>query len=325
MAVINCAQALIDALREEMQRDETVYAIGTGVYSRGGTFGQMKGLGEEFGKNRFWDSPISESAIMGSSVGAAATGLRPIAEMSFCDFMGVAMDQICNQAAKMRYMFGGNVKLPLVITATCGAGFSAAAQHSQCLEALFIHIPGLKVVMPSNPYDFKGLFKSSVRDDNPVLFLEHKVLLQRGSGEVPEEEYTIPLGVAEVKREGEDVTIVAWARMVEVALSAAERLAGEGISAEVVDPRTLKPLDVEAILSSVEKTGRLIILHEACRTTGFGAEIAAIVADEGFDHLEAPVKRITAPDTPVPFSPVMEQYFIPDEEQVIAAVEELFQ
>jgi pyruvate dehydrogenase E1 component beta subunit len=323
MAEMTYAEAIRDGMRQEMKRDGNVYLYGEDVGIFGGCFGVTAGLFQEFGPERVLDTPITETAIVGSAVGAAAAGLRPIAEIMFVDFMGVCMDEILNQAAKMRYMFGGKAKLPMVVRTPCGAGFSAAAQHSQTLEAWFTHIPGLKVVMPGTPADGKGLMESAVRDDNPVIFIEHKVLLG-AKGEVPEGEYLVPLGKADIKRPGTDVTIIAWSLMLSKALAAAESLAKEGISAEVLDPRSLVPLDKEAILKSVGKTGKLVIVHEAVRTNGFGAEIAAIVADEGFDLLDAPIKRVTAPDTPIPFSPVLESAYIPSEEKIIKAVKELF-
>ncbi len=322
MKELTVSQALNEALIEEMERDETVFVIGEDVGTYGGIFGVTAGLLEKFGSRRVKDTPISESAIVGSAVGAAATGLRPVAELMMLDFATVCMDQIVNQAAKMRYMFGGKTKLPLVVRAEGGAGANAAAQHSQCLEAWFIHVPGRKVVMPSTPYDAKGLLKSSIRDDNPVIFIEHKVLYDV-TGDVPEEEYVVPLGVADIKREGTDVTVVAYSMVLHTVMSAAEKLSEEGISVEVVDPRTLYPLDKKAILDSVSKTNKLVIVHEAPKTCGFGAEIAAIVADEAFDTLDAPIKRVTAPDTPVPFSPTLEHFYIPDEEDVIKAIKEI--
>jgi len=323
MAEMTYAEAIRDGMRQEMKRDSNVYLYGEDVGIFGGCFGVTAGLFEEFGPERVIDTPITETAIAGSAVGAAAAGLRPIAEIMFVDFMGVCMDEILNQAAKMRYMFGGKAKLPMVIRTPCGAGFSAAAQHSQTLEAWFTHIPGLKVVMPGTAADGKGLMESAIRDDNPVIFIEHKVLLGT-KGEVPEGEYLVPIGKADIQREGTDVTIVAWSLMMSKALAAAESLAQEGISAEVLDLRSLVPLDKEAILKSVGKTGKLVIVHEAVRTSGFGGEIAAIVADEGFDLLDAPIKRVTAPDTPIPFSPVLESAYIPSEEKIIKAVKELF-
>lgn len=323
MKQMTYAEALRDGIRLEMQRDPHVYLAGEDVGIFGGCFGQTAGLYQEFGPERIVDTPISETAIVGHAVGAAAAGLRPIVEIMFIDFMGVCMDEILNQAAKMRYMFGGKAKVPMVIRTPCGAGVSAAAQHSQSLEAFFTHIPGIKTVMPSTPADAKGLMCAAIRDDNPVIYIEHKMLLGL-QGDVPEGEYVIPLGKADIKRKGSDVTIVAWSAMVHKALAAAEALAKEGISAEVLDPRTLNPLDKDSILNSVGKTGRLVIVHEATRTGGFGGEIAAIVADEGFDLLNAPIKRVTAPDAPVPFSPVLERNYLPSEEKIIKAVKELF-
>ena len=319
MANMSFAQALNDAHKLEMERDPNIYVAGEDVGIYGGIFGVTAGLIDQFTDKRVRDTPITESAIVGTAVGAAAVGLRPVIELMFVDFIGVALDQLYNQAAKMKYMFGGKAKLPLVMRASCGAGIGAAAQHSQCLEAWFMHVPGLKVVMPSTPYDAKGLLISSIRDDNPVVFLEHK-LLYGMEGEVPEEAYTIPLGEADIKREGQDVTIVATAQMVNLSLSAAEKLSGDGISVEVVDPRTLSPLDEESILESVRKTHRLVIVHEEVKFAGSGAEIAAIAAEKAFDYLDAPIIRVAAPFTPVPFSPTLEAEFIPSEEKIIEAV-----
>jgi len=277
------------------------------------------GLLDEFGPRRIRDTPLSETAIVGHAVGAAAAGLRPVAEIMFDDFLAIVLDELGNQAAKARYMFGGKVKIPMVLRASCGAGIRAAAQHSQSLEAWCAHVPGLKTVAPSTPADAKGLIIAAIRDDNPVVFLEHKILLGV-TGEVPEGEYLVPLGTADIKREGGDVTLVTWSAMVQQSLRAAELLAEEGVSAEVVDLRTIVPLDTEAILGSVAKTHRLVIVHEAVRTSGFGAEIAAIVADEGFDLLDAPIKRVTAPDTPVPFSPMLEDAYLPSADTIKAAV-----
>lgn len=313
------AQALNDAHRVEMAQDSNIYVAGEDVGVYGGIFGVTQGLLDQFGEERVRDTPITESAIIGTAVGAAAAGLRPVVELMFVDFIGVALDQLYNQAAKMKYMFGGKAKIPMVMRATCGAGIGAAAQHSQCLEAWFMHVPGLKVVMPSTPYDAKGLLISSIRDDNPVVFLEHKMLYGL-EGEVPGGEYTIPLGEADIKREGNEVTVVATAQMVHLALSAAEKLSSDGISVEVVDPRTLSPLDEETILESVRKTHRLVIVHEEVKFAGSGAEIAAIVAEKAFDYLDAPILRVAAPFAPVPFSPSLEIEFIPSEEQIIEAV-----
>ena len=322
MATMTFAQALNNAHKLEMQRDPNIYVAGEDVGVYGGIFGVTGGLLDQFGDKRVRDTPITESAIIGTAVGAAAAGLRPVIELMFVDFIGVALDQLYNQAAKMKYMFGGKAKLPITLRTTCGAGMGAAAQHSQCLEAWFMHIPGLKVAMPSTPYDAKGLLISAIRDDNPVVFLEHKMLYGT-QGEVPEESYAIPLGKADIKRDGKDITVVATAMMVGRALSAAEKLAGNGISLEVVDPRTLSPLDEETILNSVKKTHRLLIVHEEVKFAGSGAEIAAMVAEKAFDYLDAPIVRIGAPFTPVPFSPPLEQEFIPSEEKIIQAAKKM--
>lgn len=323
MREITYRDALREALREEMLRDETVFLLGEdiGRYWKG-AFKVTKGLAEEFGDERVRDTPISESAIIGVATGAAITGMRPIAEIMFGDLSALAMDQIANQAAKLTYMFGGQTKVPLVIRMPFGAGVNIAAHHSQSLEAWFMHVPGLKIAMPSTPYDAKGLLKTAIRDDNPVMFFEHK-LLYSIKGPVPEEEYTVPLGVADVKRKGEDVTIVATLYMVNKSLAAAEELSKEGISVEVVDPRTLVPLDKQAIINSVKKTGRIVIVTEDCKTGGVSAEIAAVVAEEAIDYLDAPVKRVAEPDTPIPFSPPLERFVIPDEKKIIGAVKEV--
>jgi len=314
--------ALREALREEMNRDKTVFLLGEDIGRYwGGAFGVTKGLAEEFGDERVRDTPISESAIIGVSVGAAITGMRPVAEIMFGDLSALAMDQICNQAAKIRYMFGGQVKAPLVIRTPFGAGVNIASHHSQSLEAWFMHTPGLYVAVPSTPYDAKGLLKAAIRGDNPVFFVEHK-LLYPVKGMIPEEDYTVPFGVADVKREGTDVTIFATLYMVHKALAAAEKLQKEGVSAEVVDPRTLSPLDKSTIVKSVKKTGRIVIVTEDCKTAGVSAEIAATVAEEALDYLDAPIKRVAEPDTPIPFSPPLEQFVIPSEESIIRAVME---
>ncbi|AEF93652.1 Pyruvate dehydrogenase (acetyl-transferring) [Desulfotomaculum nigrificans CO-1-SRB] len=322
MVAMTFSAAINAALKEELMRDENVFIFGEDVGIFGGCFGVTAGLYQEFGPERVIDTPISETAIIGVAVGAAAAGLRPVPEIMFMDFMGVCMDEIFNQATKMRYMFGGKAKIPMTIRTAFGAGFGAAAQHSQSIEAWFTHIPGLKVVMPSTPADAKGLLVSAIRDDNPVLFLEHKGLYAV-EGEVPEGSFTIPLGKADIKREGNHVTIVATAMMVHRALQAAEELAAEGIEAEVVDPRTLQPLDKNAILKSVEKTGRLVIVQEAVKFSSFASEVAAIVSEEGFDLLDAPIKRVTAPFVPVPFSPPLEQAYIPSVASIVQAVKEL--
>ncbi|MGB9672378.1 MAG: alpha-ketoacid dehydrogenase subunit beta [Candidatus Norongarragalinales archaeon] len=323
MRKITYREALREALREEMRRDPTVFLLGEDIGRYwGGAFKVTEGLAEEFGEERVRDTPISESTIIGAGVGAAITGMRPVAEIMFGDLTALAMDQIANQAAKIRYMFGGQAKCPLVIRTPFGAGVNIASHHSQSLEAWFMHVPGLYVAVPSTPYDAKGLLKSAIRGNNPVMFCEHK-LLYPIEGEIPDEEYTVPFGVADIKREGEDATIVATLYMVHRALEAAKALEREGISVEVVDPRTLTPLDKKAIISSVKKTGRLVIVSEDCKTAGVSAEIAAIIAEEAIDYLDAPIKRIAEPDTPIPFSPPLEQYVIPDEKAIIKAVKEV--
>ena len=323
MRKITYREALREALREEMRRDPTVFLLGEDIGRYwGGAFKVTEGLAEEFGDERVRDTPISESAIIGAAVGAAITGMRPVAEIMFGDLTALAVDQIANQAAKIRYMFGGQAKVPLVIRTPFGAGVNIAAHHSQSLEAWYMHVPGLYVAVPSTPYDAKGLLKTAIRNDNPVFFCEHK-LLYPIEGEVPEEEYTVPLGVADVKREGEDVTVVATLYMVHKALEAAEKLETKGISVEVVDPRTLTPLDKQTIIKSVKKTGRLVVVSEDCKTAGVSAEIAAVVAEEAIDYLDAPIKRVAEPDTPIPFSPPLEQYVIPNEKSIIKAVREV--
>ena len=322
MRKITYREALREALREEMRRDPRVFLLGEDIAQFGGSYKVTQGLLDEFGPERVRTTPISEAAIVGAAVGAALTGMRPVAELMYVDFSGIAMDQIANQAAKNRYMFGGKALVSMVLRTQGGAGRSSAAQHAQSLEAWFIHIPGLKVVMPATPYDAKGLLKTAIRDDNPVIFIEHKLLYPE-TGEVPEEEYLVPLGVAEVKRAGEDVTVVAHSRMVHLALRAADRLAAEGISCEVVDPRTLDPLDTSTILRSVEKTSRLVILQEAVAQCSFASEVAALVAEEALDCLDAPIRRVTALDTPMPFSPKLERFVLPSEERLMAAVREV--
>ena len=314
-------QALNDAMRQEMERDPNVFILGEDVGKFGGCFGVTQGLYDQFGERRVRDTPISESAIMGAAAGAAAAGLRPIAELMFVDFIGVAMDQLFNQAAKMRFMFGGKAKVPMVLRMPQGAGVGAAAQHSQCLEAWFMHIPGIKVCIPATPADAKGLLVSAIRDDNPVVFLEHK-LLYGIEGEVDDDLYEIPIGKGKVVREGSDVTIVATALMVHRALEAAEILAKDGISVEVVDPRSLVPLDKDCILDSVRKTHALVVVHEAVKDAGAGAEIAAMVAEEAIEYLDAPIVRIGAPFCPVPFSPTLEQAYMPSVEKIVQAVRE---
>jgi len=323
MRELTYRDALHEALREEMLRDKTVFLLGEDIgHYWGGAFKVTKGLAEEFGDERVRDTPISESAIIGVAVGTAITGMRPVAEIMFGDLSALAMDQICNQAAKICYMFGGQTKVPLVIRTPIGAGVNIASHHSQSLEAWFMHTPGLLVAVPSTPFDAKGLLKTAIRGNNPVMFFEHK-LLYPVKGEVPEEDYTIPFGEADMKLEGEDATIFATLYMVHEALAAAQELRKQGISVEVIDPRTLVPLDKQAIMKSVKKTGRIVIATEDCKTAGISAEIAAIVAEEALDYLDAPIKRVAEPDTPIPFSPPLEQFVIPNEKTIIKAVKEV--
>jgi pyruvate/2-oxoglutarate/acetoin dehydrogenase E1 component len=323
MRTITYREALREALREEMRRDSSVFLLGEDIgRCWGGAFKVTDGLAEEFGDARVRDTPISESAIIGTGVGAAITGMRPVAEIMFGDLTALAMDQIANQAAKIRYMFGGQASCPLVIRTPFGAGVNIASHHSQSLEAWFMHVPGLYVAVPSTPYDAKGLLKTAVRGNNPVFFCEHKLLYPM-EGEVPEEEYTVPFGAAEIKKKGEDVTIVATLYMAHKALTAAATLEKEGLSAEVIDPRTLTPLDKKTIVNSVKKTGRLVVVSEDCKTAGVSAEIASVVAEEALDYLDAPIKRVAGADTPIPFSPPLEQYVIPNEKGIIKAVKEV--
>lgn len=314
------AQAIKEAMSEEMRRDETVFLMGEDVGLYGGAFGVSVGMFQEFGEERVRDTPISEAVIAGAAAGAAVTGMRPIAEIMFSDFTTISMDQLVNQAAKMRYMFGGKAKVPMVLRTPGGSGTGAAAQHSQSLEAWFCHVPGLKVVIPSTPYDAKGLLKAAIRDDNPVVFIEQK-LLYRKKGEVPEEEYIVELGKADVKKEGKDLTIITYGRMVPTCLKVAEELGQEGIDIEVVDPRTLLPLDKETLIESAKKTGKVLIVHEAVQTGGFGGEIAAVLADsEAFFYLDAPIKRLGGLDVPIPYCPELEKNVVPTEEKIREAV-----
>lgn len=321
MRRISFAQAVREALAEEMRRDGDVFLMGEDIGAYGGAFGVTQGLLAEFGPERVRDMPIAEAAIAGAAVGAAVAGMRPVAEIMFSDFMTISMDALINQAAKLHYMFG--VRVPMVMRAASGCGTGAACQHSQSLEAWFCHVPGLKVVMPSTPYDAKGLLKAAIRDDNPVIFLEPKRLYDT-EGDVPEEEYTLPLGKADIKRAGGDVTLVCYGGMVPRCLEAAEALALEGVQAEVVDPRTLSPLDMDTIVASVKKTGRALVVHEACRTAGLGAEIAAAIAgSEAFPHLKAPIARLGGKDAPIPFSPGLEEAAVPSREAVEEALRAL--
>ena len=324
MQQITMGEAVKQALQEEMRRDEQVFVagegIGVGIHSnpKFPTFGLL----EEFGPRRVKDTPVSEAAIAGLAVGASVMGLRPVVEIMFNPFFTIASDQIVNHAAKLRYLSGGKSKFPLVVRMKSGAGIGSGCQHSHNLEAWLAHCPGLKVVIPGTPADAKGLLKSAIREYNPVIFIEDMVLYFV-PGSVPEEEYTIPIGVADVKKPGRDVTLVTWSKMLGVAFKAAGQLEKEGISVEIVDLRTLVPLDEETILKSVAKTGRLVVLHEATRTGGFGGEIAALVAEKAFIHLKAPVKRIAPPDIPVPYSKPLEQFYIPNENTVVEVIKDM--
>jgi pyruvate/2-oxoglutarate/acetoin dehydrogenase E1 component len=318
--------AVNEALTEEMARDDKVFIIGEDIavgYGGGGVFGATRGLLDKFGEERVLDAPLSESAIAGCAIGAALVGYRPIVELMFGDFLTIASEQIVNCAAKMRWSLGGEVDVPIVYRTAYGGGVGAGMHHSQCFDHWFAGVPGLKVVLPSTPADAKGLLKAAVRDNDPVLVLEHKFLYKRLKGPVPDEEYTVPIGKGDIKREGEDVTIIALSAMVQQALEAAALLEQQNIQAEVLDPRTILPLDEALILQSVEKTGKVVIVHEAPVFGGFGGEIAAILADKGIDFLEAPVKRVGAPFCPVPSSPEMEQFYLPNAENIIQAVLEI--
>ena len=324
MREITYAEALREAMSIEMRLDETIFMMGEDIGVYGGAFGVSVGMIEEFGDQRIRDTPISEAAIVGAAIGAAVTGMRPIAEIQFSDFITIGMDQLVNQAAKMRYMFGGKAKVPMVLRAPAGSGTGAAGQHSSSMEAWYTHVPGLKVVIPSTPADAKGLLASAIQDDNPVVFLEQK-LLYRQKGEVAEERYFIPLSQSDVKRSGTDLTIVTWGRMVPRCLEVAEQLAGE-VSIEVIDPRTLMPLDTAPIIDSVRKTGRLLIVHEAVQTGGFGGEIAARIADsEAFYYLDAPIKRLGGLDVPIPYNPTLEANVVPTSDAITTAVRGLLQ
>lgn len=312
-----------EAMAEEMRRDTSVFLFGEDIGQYGGTLKVTDGLWAEFGDERVIDTPISENVIAGASVGAAMMGMRPVAELMFGDFLLLAADQLGNNAAKMRYVYDGKMSVPMVVRAAFGAGSRSGIHHSQNFEAMLSNIPGLKIVIPSNAYDAKGLLKSAIRDNDPVVFLEHKMLYGTRS-EVPDEEYTVPIGKAAVVREGTDLTIVSWGNMVPKSLVAAEKLQEEGISCEVIDVRSIVPLDKETIVQSVIKTGRLMIVHEAPGTGGFGGEIAAVAAKEAFGWLDAPIERVTAPDTPVPFSPVLEDAYLPNPEKIVAAAKGMF-
>ena len=329
---LTMAQAISEAIAQEMKRDDTVFVMGEDIGAYGGIFGATSGLLEQFGKDRIMDTPISETAFIGTATGAAAAGLRPIVELMFVDFFGVCMDQIYNHLAKNTYMSGGHVKLPVVLTTAIGGGYNDAAQHSQCLYGTFAHLPGIKVVVPSNAYDAKGLMTQAIRDDNPVMFMYHKGImglpwmayLEGSSNDVPQEAYTIPFGQAHVVREGSDVTIVAVSQMVQKAVLAAQEIDRQSIHAEVLDLRTLVPLDVESVLKSVRKTGRLLVADEDYLGFGLSGEIAAVIA-EHLDtvRLKAPVKRLAVPNVPIPYSRPLEQFVIPQVKHIVHAVQEL--
>jgi len=325
MRELTYAEAVREALRQEMQRDEHVFLLGEDIGVYGGAFGVTASLVDEFGPERVRDTPISEAVIAGACVGAAITGMRPVGEIQFMDFVTLSMEQLVLQAAKVRYMFGGKASVPMVLRMPSGAGTGAAGQHSESLENWFVHVPGLKVVMPSTPYDAKGLLVAAIRDDNPVIFVEHK-LLYKTRGPVPEEPYCVPLSQSEVRRPGKDLTLVATSYMVNQSLRAADQLAPRGYEVEVIDPRTLKPLDMEPILASVCKTGKLLVVHEAPRTGGFGGEIVARVAEsEAFDYLDAPIKRLAGLDVPIPYNSELERRAIPQIDTIMAAALELLE
>ena len=322
MREITFAEATLEAMREEMRRDPGVFVLGEDIARQGGIFGQFRGLTEEFGPERVLDTPISESAIVGASLGAAMTGMRPVVDIHFADFMTCAMDELVNQISKVRYMSGGQATVPLVIRAPDGIPRQVAAQHSQSLEAWFFHAPGLKIAVPSNPADAKGLLKAAIREDDPVLYCEHKSLYVT-KGPVPDEEYLVPLGRAAVSRAGRHATLLTYSMMVNKALKAAEQLAEEGIDLEVIDLRSLLPMDLETIYGSVKRTKRVLVAHEGVRRGGVGAEIAATIGEELYDYLDAPVMRVGAKEVPVPFSAPMERFVIPQVEDLVAAVRQL--
>ena len=326
MREITYVEAINEALTEEMERDEKVFVIGEDIsvgYGGGGVFGATRGLFDKFGEKRVIDTPLSESAIAGCAGGAALMGYRPVAEIMFGDFLPLTADQMVNVAAKMRWVLGGKADVPVVYRTAYGAGLGAGLHHSQSFEAWFAHVPGMKVVMPSTPGDAKGLLKSAIRDNDPVLFMEHKLLYRRLKGPVPDEEYLTPIGEGDVKRDGEDISIIATGAMVQCSLEAADILEEKGIGAEVVDPRSILPLDEEIILGSVEKTGHAIIVHEAPRFGGFGGEIAGLLADKGIDYLDGPVKRVGGVFCPIPSSFEMEQFYLPNAEKIVKAVQEV--
>src|SRR6202163_1590394 len=316
-------EAIREALTEEMRRDPKVFVLGEDVGAYGGAFGVTQGLFDEFGENRVVDTPISESCIIGVSIGAALRGYRPVAEMQFADFISCGFDQIVNQAATLRYRYGGRASVPIVVRGPGGGNGGGGLYHSQNPEAWFVHRPGLKVVAPSTPYDAKGLIKAAIRDDNPVVYFEHKYLYRRAKGPVPEGDDIVPIGVAATRREGDDITLLTYGAMVAPSLEAADRLAAEGVEVEVIDLRTLLPFDRQAIFRSVEKTNRALIVHEDVKTLGIGAELSAVLMEERFDHLDAPVLRVTYPDTHCPFSQVLEQANLPNAQTIADALRRL--
>jgi 2-oxoisovalerate dehydrogenase E1 component beta subunit len=316
-------EAIREALSEEMRRDRKVFVLGEDVGEYGGAFGVTQGLFEEFGESRVVDTPISESAIIGVSIGASLRGYRPVAEMQFADFISCGFDQITNQAATLRYRYGGRASVPIVVRAPSGGNVGGGLYHSQNPEAWFVHRPGLKVVAPSTAYDAKGLLKAAIRDDNPVVYFEHKYLYRRAKGPVPEGDDIVPIGVAATRREGDDITLLTYGAMVQPSLEAADRLSKDGVEVEVIDLRTLLPLDKEAILRSVEKTSRAMIVHEDVKTLGIGAELSAIIMEEKFEALDAPVMRVTYPDTHCPFSNVLEAFNLPDADKITTALRKL--
>jgi len=322
MREISYSEAVRECLRQQMQADDRVFMIGEDIGLYGGAFGVSVGLIAELGEDKIMDTPISEQGIVGVAIGASLLGMRPIVEIMFSDFMMLPLEQIANQAAKLRYMFGGKAKVPIVIRTPSGGGIGLAAQHSQSIEGLFLGFPGLKIVMPSSAYDVKGLLVSSIKDDNPVLFFEHKLLYQT-KGHVPEESYEIPLGKADVKRAGSDITVIATSFMVQKSLKVAQKLSGEGISVEVVDPRTIKPLDIDLIADSVKKTGRALLVEEACYTGGFTCYLAAEIVKYCFDFLDAPVLRVTGLDCPIPYEHNLEMQVIPDDDKIEKAIRDV--
>jgi pyruvate dehydrogenase E1 component beta subunit len=323
MREITYLEAVREAMTQEMERDSNVFLIGEDIGEYGGAFQVTYGMLEKFGPERVLDTPITELALTGAATGAALIGMRPIAEIMFMDFTTLASEQLVNQAAKLRFMFGGQSTVPMVLRTPAGSGTGAAEHHSQSFENWFVHVPGLKVVMPSTPYDVKGLLVASIRDNNPVVFVEHK-LLYKTKGDVPEEPYEVPLGKADVKREGKDLTIVAYSIMAHKSLQAAEELSKEGIDVEVVDPRTLRPLDAETIVNSIKKTGKVLIVHEAVKTGGFGGELAGVIAEsEAFGYLEAPIIRLAGKEVPIPYNRNLEQASVPQVEDIVEKAREL--